>query len=64
MSRNSTRHWRALRAPTPVGTAALAAAVAMLAASVVTYIVWFHGLSPGHIATEATTWGAPKVLYE
>ncbi len=28
------------------------------------YIVWFSGLAPGPIATEAMTWGAVKALYD
>ncbi len=28
------------------------------------YVVWFTGLEPGIIATEATTWGTLKALYE
>jgi hypothetical protein len=28
------------------------------------YVVWFSGLAPGDVATEATTWGSLKALYK
>jgi hypothetical protein len=34
------------------------------ASSMYDYVVWFSGLEPGAIATEPTTWGTLKALYQ